>query len=201
MRRTASRLVPMAVLVMALAACSTGAPAASAQDPTASAEYRALEQQLAAVTAERDQMTADARAAAGRYEKAKATQAKLRSIIEDPAAFGTRSEVLAALKEMAVPGLLSVDEVFGAVDWLAGWNYTLFNNTDAKINTWRSWLSDDGSVGGSLWTWSGIARNGEPFDLQGAETSRFNEDGLVTESVMFYAYPDEEVTRRFNEGN
>lgn len=199
MRRIGRRhLVLIAVLGLALGACSAGAPTS---DPTASAQYKALEQQLAAVTAERDEMAADRQAVAGRYEKAKATQATLMRIIEDPAAFGSKSEVLAVLKEVAVPGLQSVDEVFGAVDWVSGWNYTLFNNTDATIKTWRSWLSDDGSVGGSLWTWSGTARNGEPFDLQGAEMSRFNEDGLVTESVMFYAYPDEEVTRRFNEGN
>jgi hypothetical protein len=187
-------LVVIVVLGLALAACSTS-------DPTTSAEYQALEQQLASVTAERDAVLADSQATASRYEKAKANQEALSGIIADPTSYGTESEVLAMLKEMAVPGLTSDDEVFGTADWVSGWHYTLFNSTDSHIKTWHSWLADDGSVGGSLWTWSGSARNGEPFELQGVEISHFDEDGRYAEIVMFYPYPDEEVTRRFNEGN
>ncbi|MEA3511288.1 MAG: hypothetical protein U9R51_07630, partial [Actinomycetota bacterium] len=72
---------------------------------------------------------------------------------------------------------------------------------DATIHTWTSWLSEDGSVGGSLWTWSGTARNGEPFDLQGLEISRFDDEGLYTEVIMQYPYEDAEVHRRIAEGN
>lgn len=143
----------------------------------------------------------ESQGATDRYEKAKATQAKVIAIVADPQAFGSQEEVLAMLEEMAVPGLVSVDEAFGSVDWLSGWRYTLFGDTDAEIKTWRSWLSDDGSMGGSLWTWSGTASNGKPFDLQGVEVSRYDENGLVSEIVMFYPYEDEEVQRRFTQGN
>ena len=143
----------------------------------------------------------ESQAATDRYEKAKATQAKAIAIIADPQAFGSEEEVLAMLKEMAVPGLVSVDEGFGSVDWVAGWRYTLFSGRNAEIKTWRSWLSEDGSMGGSLWTWSGTAYNGKPFDLPGVEVSRYDENGLVSETVMFYPYEDEEVQRRFREGN
>lgn len=187
-------LVAIVVLGLALAACSTS-------DPTTSTEYKALEQQLASVTAERDAALAVSQATAGRYEKAKANQEAAAAIIADPTSYGTESEVLAMLKEMAVPGLMSYDEVFGSVDWASGWHYTLFNGTDSQIKTWHSWLADDGSVGGSLWTWYGTARNGEPFELQGAEVSHYDDAGLISDVEMFYPYSDEEVRRRFNEGN
>jgi len=187
-------LVAIAVLGLALTACGTS-------DPTASTEYRALEQQLASVTAERDAALAVSQLAAGRYERAKATQEASAAIIADPTSYGTETEVLAMLKEMAVPGLMSYDEVFGSADWASGWHFTLFNGTASHINTWHSWLADDGSVGGSLWTWYGTARNGEPFELQGAEVSHYDDAGLISDVEMFYPYRDEEVRRRFNEGN
>ena len=138
-----------------------------------------------------------------RYEKASATQQTVTEIIADPAAFGTEEEVLDLLDELAVPEVVSGDLAFGGVStgvWRIGWRNTLFGS-DATLRTWTTWLSDDGSVGGSLWTWSGTAANGEPFDLQGLELSRFNDDGLYTEVVMLYPYDDEEVRRRFREGN
>lgn len=136
-----------------------------------------------------------------RYEKAKATQDRGQAIIADPTAFGTPEEVLDMLEELAVPGALSVDEVFGTTDYIAGLRYTLFAGRDSVIKTWRTWLSDDGSTGGSLWTWSGTALNGEPFDLEGVNIDHYNEKGLLSEVVVFYPYEDEEVRRRYNEGN
>ena len=140
---------------------------------------------------------------ADRYEKASATQQTVTEIIADPSAFGTEDEVLDLLDELAVPEVVSGDLAFGGVStgvWRIGWRNTLFRS-DATLRTWTTWLSDDGSVGGSLWTWSGTAANGEPFDLQGLELSRFNDDGLYTELVMLYPYDDEEVLRRTREGN
>ena len=141
---------------------------------------------------------------ASRYDQAKATQETLLAIIENPAAFGTEQEVLDLLDELAIPDVRSGDLAFGGVTtgvWRIGWRNTLFGRSDATMCTWKAWLSDDGSVGGSLWTWSGTARNGEPFELQGLELSRFNDDGLYTEVVMLYPYEDAEVHRRINDGN
>ena len=74
-------------------------------------------------------------------------------------------------------------------------------NVDATITTWHRWMSDDGSNVGSMWTWSGTARNGKPFDLQGIEISTFDREGLYTGVTVYYPYDDAEVMRRFAEGN
>lgn len=85
--------------------------------------------------------------------------------------------------------------------WRTGWRNTLFGSDDMSVKTWRSWLSEHGSVGGSLWTWFGLADNGEEFAIPGIEVSRFNDEGLLTEVVMFYPFENEEVHRRVREGN
>ena len=147
---------------------------------------------------------ADDTATPARHEKAAATQETLAAIIDDPDAFGTETEVLDLIDSMAVPDVVSGDLAFGGAMtgiWRTGWRNTLFGSDDMAVKTWRSWLSDDGSVGGSLWTWSGIADNGEEFAIPGVEISRFNEEGLYTEVVMFYPFENEEVRRRVREGN
>mgnify|MGYP001816693010 CR=1 FL=1 len=193
----------VAILALIAAGCST--------DATATDEYQALEQELAstiaeldAVTFERDALVAEDEKATARYEKAKANQDVLLSVIEDPTAFGTEEEVLDLLDAMATPDVVSGDLAFGGTStgiWRTGWRNTLFNDTDAVIHTWRSWLAEDGSVGGSLWSWIGTAGNGEPFSLEGLELSRFNDEGLYTEVIMLYPYEDTEVHRRTREGN
>jgi len=200
------RLIPFtAALLLLVAGCSSS-------DPTASNEYEALEQELAeanqAVTQLESQLaeiTAEgAGTAAARYRNAKANQETLLAIIKDPSAFGSEQEVLDLIDDMAIPDVVSGDLAFGGATtgiWRQGWRNTLFGGVDATIHTWRSWLSDDGSVGGSLWTWSGNAQNGEPFDLQGLEISRFDDRGLYSEVIMLYPYENAEVHRRFAEGN
>ena len=201
MKRTG--LACVAVLAVIAAGCST--------DATATDEYAALEQELAstqtqldAVTAELDALVADDEKVAARYDNAKANQEVLLAVIKDPKAFGTEEEVLDLLDAMATPDIVSGDLAFGGTRtgiWRAGWRNTLFNNTDATLHTWKAWLSEDGSVGGSLWSWIGTTQNGEPFSLEGIELSRFNNEGLYTEVIMLYPYEDTEVHRRFNEGN
>ena len=215
MKRTIAASV--AILAPIAVGCST--------DATATDEYQALEQELSttsaeleaattqleaattqldAVATERDALVAEDEKATARYEKAKANQDLLRSVVEDPTAFGTQEEVLDLIDAMATPDIVSGDLAFEIPStgiWRTGWNNTLFNNTDAIIHTWRSWLSDDGSVGGSLWSWIGTARNGEPFSLEGLELSRYNDEGLYTEVIMLYPYENAEVRRRFHEGN
>ena len=207
------RVVPftMALLLLVMAGCSSS-------DPTASDEYTAIEQELAqtsqslvdteaqltAVTTERDALVEGGESGSRRHESAKANQETLLAIIKDPAAFGSEQEVLDILDEMATPDVASGDLAFGGVTtgiWRRGWRNTLFGGMDATIHTWTSWLSEDGSVGGSLWTWSGSAQNGEPFDLQGLEISRFDDEGLYTEVIMQYPYENSGVHRRVAEGN
>jgi len=177
---------------------------ACSSDPTTSAEYEALERELESVTTERDALAAQDAAAAARYGAAKATQEALGAVMEDPTAFGTEDEVLDLLDAMATPDVVSGDLAFGGIGtgfWRVGWRNTLFNNTDATIHTWRTWLSEDGSIGGSLWSWTGTAGNGEPFTLEGLELSRFNDEGLYTEVIMLYPYEDTEVRRQFSQGD
>lgn len=191
------------IMLVALAVLA----ASCAGDVTDSDEYRAIEQELAAtqaqvddLTAEQSELEAPATATTTRSDKAKATQETAMAIIADPAAFGTEDEVLDLLDELAAPGTVYGDAAFGSIDYRTGWRNTLFAQVDATIRTWTSWLSDDGSVGGSLWTWSGTARNGEPFDLQGIEISTYDEDGRYTSITVYYPYEDAEVQRIFAEG-
>ena len=200
--RTKTIWILLAAVVLALAGC--------ASDVTESDEYQDLEQKLAAVevqladmTAGRDELAADATAPAtsSRYEKAQATQEAAFALMADPRAFGTEDEVLDLFDEMAAPGTVYGDAAFGSTGWRSGWKNTLFGQVNATIRTWTSWLSEDGSMGGSMWTWSGTARNGEPFDLQGIELSTYDENGLYTSVMVHYPFEDAEVMRMFNEGN
>ena len=185
----------LALVTLVTGACSTA---------TAATEDREeLQRRLDEVTAERDALAAEDAKAAARYEAAEANQEALLALIEDPTAFGSEEEVLDLLDSMATPDIVSGDLAFGGTStglWRIGWRNTLFNNTDATVHTWRAWLSEDGSVGGSLWSWIGTAQNGEPFTLEGLELSRFSDDGLYSEVVMLYPYEDDEVRRRFREG-
>ena len=207
-----------AILALVVAGCSSS-------DPTASEEYQALEQELVAAEqqlaeteqalaeaqqdlgadqAEMDILASEERSPSARYEAALATQETMLAIMEDPASFGDEDEVLDLLDSMATPGVVSGDLAWGGTStgiWRTGWRNTLFGGTDATIRTWKTWLSDDGSVGGSLWTWTGTAQNGKSFSIEGLELSRFNENGLYTEVVMLYPYENNEVHRRFREGN
>ena len=197
------RLPYVTTLCVALLAVSAGAVVG--QDDADSANLRSevarLEVQLDTVTAERDALLAEAEAAAARYDKANTTQKLISDIIADPAALGTQEEVLDLLDGLAAPGTVYGDDVFGSTSWRSGWRNTLFGSIDATIHTWLSWLSEDGSVGGSMWTWSGSALNGEPFDLQGIELSTYDEQGLLDSVTVYYPYEDTDVRFRINRGN
>ena len=80
----------------------------------------------------------------------------------------------------------------GSVPIRSAWDNTIFG-TDSTIKTWVTWLADDGSSGGSLWTWSGTARNGEPFELIGVNLDDYDENGLLTYSLVDWPYPAETV--------
>ena len=84
------------------------------------------------------------------------------------------------------------DTALGSVPIRSAWDNTIFG-TDSTIKTWVTWLADDGSSGGSLWTWSGTARNGEPFELIGVNLDDYDENGLLTYSLVDWPYPAETV--------
>ncbi len=202
MSRASILLIQAALMVVALTVtgCTT--------DPTTSDQYEALEQelaqteaQLADVTVERDALAAEADSSADHYEGSRSTQETVMAIMADPSSFGSEEEVLDLLDTLAVPDIVYGDDAFGATTWRTGWRNTLFGQVDATITTWKSWLSDDGSAGGSMFSWYGTAQNGEPFVLNGIELSTFNDDGLYNAITVYYPYDDDEVVRLFREGN
>ncbi len=196
-----------------LVGCSTA-------DPTESAEYAALEQQLAAavaapaaatttdeylalaqkldaVTAERDALATQAATAAARYDKTKATIDAVTELIADPQAHGTEAEFLDQLMVFFAPDAVMDDAAFGAVPMREAWTNTLFGDADAKIDTWHTWISEDGSSGGSLWTWSGTNAVGRPFELIGISIMSYNDEGLQTYQLVTWPYSDEYVIATF----
>lgn len=196
-----------AVLVLLVAGCSSS-------DPTASFEYQALEQKLSdtehelaqaetqvvAISAERDALAQPA-TLDERHNKAETTQELLIAIIDDPSSFGTEEEVLDLVDELAVPLVRYEDTAWPLLrpvregDWRISWRNTLFNDIPSTVTTWHTWLSEDGSTGGSLFTWEGTSGRGEPFELAGIELSKFNEDGLYTETIVYYPHTSKEVWR------
>ena len=54
-------------------------------------------------------------------------------------------------------------------------------------------MSQDGSTGGSLWTWSGTNRAGEPFELIGVDISEYDDEGKTTGALIVWPYRDEVV--------
>ena len=61
---------------------------------------------------------------------------------------------------IATPGAVMDDTAFGAVPIRNAWNNTIFG-TESTLTTWVTWLAEDGSGGGSLWTWA-EKRRAEP---------------------------------------
>jgi hypothetical protein len=181
----AKTLIPGLVglmVVLGLTACSS--------EPTSAGDGVAQADEQGALAAE--PASAEATAAT-RREKSQATQDAVIEIINDPSAFGTEEEVLHELVANAAPGTLMDDVVFGAVLWRSAWHNTLFGGLDAKIRTWHRWMSEDGSMGGSLWTWSGTNRAGEPFELIGVDLSEYDEEGKTIGALIVWPYPDEVV--------
>lgn len=189
----------LVVLVVAAVSCSS--------DPTTSDEFQALEEelataqeQLAVTAAARDQLADQVAAAEARHDKVAAAQEAIADIIADPSAFGTEDEALDALMSYATPDAVMDDVAFGSIGMRQGWRNTL-RGSDAAIETFATWTADDGSMAGSLWVWSGTASNGEPFSLVGINTDHFNEDGLITYSLVEWPYAADYVTSAFRTGN
>ena len=205
-------IVLLAALTLPVSGCATDV-AETDEFQTLNLELVQAQGELVDVTAERDQLesyvtelanSADgscAAAAALRHDKSQATLASIVAIIEDPDAYGTQEEVLHALDAFAAPGAYFTDKAFGgSVPWKPGWRNTLYGGLDATIRTWQRWISEDGSQGDALWTWTGTARNGQPFVLHGISLDTYDENGLVTSETVYYPMEDADVVRIFNNG-
>ncbi len=155
--------------------------------------------ELDEVTAERDALAAELAAGESRHELSLENQQLVAEIIADPEAFGDREAALDALTALATPGTIMDDTAFGPVAIRVAWDNTIFG-TDSTIETWATWLAEDGASGGSLWTWSGVADNGEPFELIGVDIDDYDEQGLLTHSLVDYPYPAETVKAALQTG-
>jgi hypothetical protein len=141
------------------------------------------------VAAEREAVALQAKERAERREKGIAIQAEIIAILDDPESFGTEEEVTALLATHATEDAVMDDEVFGAANYRAGFYNTLYSNAmDAKIDTYETWMSDDGSQGGALWMWHGINAWGNPFELAGVSITTHDEDGVITHEYVTYPH-------------
>ena len=148
---------------------------------------------LAKATDEREFLVQQAEAAASRYDKSLAGQQAVTAIIANPTAHGTKQEALDLLDSYAAAGAVMDDVAFGSLPMRQAWDNTLYG-FDAHIDTWISWLSDDGSNGGSLWTWVGTRSDGEPFELIGINLDDYDDDGRITYQLVAWPYNDHYVT-------
>ena len=169
-------------------------------DPTAAEGYQELEQKLATaesqlteVTAQRDSLAAQIAVDQSRYQKTKGGQDVVTQIIADPTSFGTEEEVLDLVMEHFTEEAVMDDDVYGPVPARAAWRNTLYGDLDADIHTWHRWLTEDGSNGGSLWTWSGTNFVGQPFELIGISLLEYDDDGKQTYQLVVYPYDDDQV--------
>ena len=194
-------------LLLLVAGCSSS-------DPTVSDEYAELEQelaqtnqdlaeaetQLAEVAAELDELAYQVSASGSRSEKTTATVEALGEIIDDPDSFGTRSEVLDLLMTMHTDDAVMDDTAFGTVPMRAAWSNTLWGSS-ATIKTWAKWMCEDGSQAGSLWTWAGESKTGEPFELMGVNIDDYDDEGRVTYSLVDWPYDRSYVQKSHALGN
>ena len=135
-----------------------------------------------------------------RNEKSVANTERVAAIIDDPDAVGTRDEVLDELKTLATPEAVMDDTAFGAVPMRQAWSNTLWGS-DSTIKTWAKWMCDDGSQAGSLWTWAGESRPGEPFELIGVNLDDFDDEVRGTYSLVDWPYDRAYVRESFASGN
>ena len=185
-------LVSLTVLGLMAVGCS--------DDPGDSDQIASLEEQLADLAAERDDLAAQLELAESRYEKTAEVQQAIADIIADPEAYGTETEALDSLAALATDDAVMDDTALGAIGIRDAWKQTLFG-LDASITTWHTWISEDGSNSGSLWIWSGSAANGEPFELVGINLDSHNSEGLLSYELVTWPYPPEYVERALAEGN
>jgi len=164
-------------------------------------ELAQAESELVDVTAERDALLAQQELDSARVAKSQITADAIGQIVSDPASFGTEEQVVELLSHYITPDAITHDLAYGKVGTIQGWRNTLFaGDIDAVTFEWHNWMSDDGSQGGSLWTWQGANFVGEPFELIGVALTTYNDDGLETSETVIWPYPDEYVYEQFGVG-
>jgi hypothetical protein len=198
MARSTIRMLATATVLAAFV--GAGQVGASDESSDLRSEMARLQAELGNVTAERDALFEEATARVERHQRSSAAQQMIIDIIANPAAFGGEDEVLDLLDDLAVPDATMDDVALGIADWRDAWQGTLFG-AQADIQTWAKWLAEDGSIGGSLWTWSGDALNGAPFTLPGVDVSRYDDNGRTISVVVYWPYEEAEVECVIYQGN
>ena len=175
----------------------TGTSACSGDDNT-----EAFEQELAEVTAERDALAQRIDEQTERRDKGLAILDEIAAILDEPESFGTEEEVADLLATHATEAAVMDDEVFGSVNYRAGFYNTLYSGAmDAEIDVYETWISDDGSQGGVLWLWHGTNAEGNSFELAGVSITTHDEEGMITYEYVTYPHDDEYVRAvAFGEG-
>ncbi len=154
----------------------------------------ALEEQVAAVTAERDALLETASQQQERHDRALATADEVNAILNDPEAFGSEEEVVDAIARHSTETAVMDDDVFGPMAYRSGFYNTLYGGVmDARIDSYDWWVSDDGSQGGALWIWYGTNQAGNPFELPGLSLVEYAEDGRIEYELVTYPYTDDYV--------
>ena len=186
-------------LALLVVGCASGDPTTSAEYQALEEEYVVVQQQLDEAVNGRDALAAQIAVADVRHELTVVNQAALAEIIADPTAYGSEEEALDLLMGYAIDDAVMDDVALGSIGMREAWRETIFW-TDSDIETFATWIADDGSNGGSLWVWSGLATNGEPFDLVGVNIDTYNDDGLITYERVVWPYPDAYVQQALENG-
>lgn len=176
----------VAVLLLSTAGCAQSEPT------------DAVEEQLAAVTAERDALLDTASRQQERHDRALATLDEVNAMLNDPESVGSEEEIIDAIASHSTETAKMDDDVFGAVNYRNGFYNTLYGGAaDARIDSYHWWVSDDGSQGGVLWIWYGTNLAGNPFELSGLSRIEFAEDGRIEYELVTYPYTDSYVKNAF----
>jgi hypothetical protein len=128
-----------------------------------------------------------------------ANQQAVAKINADPTAYGTQDETLDLLMEYAADDAVMDDVALGSIGMRSAWRETIFW-TDSDIETYATWVADDGLSDGSLWVWSGTTTNGDPFELAEVNIDTYDNDGLITYEKVFWPFPDTYVEQAINNG-
>ena len=159
---------------------------------------QALRDELAAVEAERDDLASASEVQATRHEAAQRTSDAIGAIWDDPESYGGEDGVAAALADLLSPGAIMQDEVFGSIAYTQGFINTLFGGNidpdlEGEIDGYGSWMSEDGSLGVSMWVWHGTNAERNPFELVGLSVTSYDDDGKLLREIDSYPYPGKYV--------
>ena len=182
--RTGVGLLAVAAVAGVLAGCGSD-----------SDEVAALTTQVEQLEQERDALQEKVDAAATRHDKTVAVMEGVWAILDDPTSVGDEDAVVEALAAFATPDAEMEDDAFHeSVAMRQAWENTLFADAmDSTFDSLHTWVSDDGSMSGSLWIWHGTNVAGNPFELIGVQIDTHDDEGRISHELVVYPYPDEYV--------